>query len=79
MFRRTRGFVAVGLSRFHGREAGRKMTVFPWNRQFSVKFRGILQIFVYLYILSIFFQYLHIYELISMFNYFSSIIRNIRH
>jgi len=33
---------AQPISRFHGRDADREMDGFPWNQQFSVKFREIL-------------------------------------
>ena len=43
---------AQPISRFYGRDADREMDGFPWNGQFSVKFREILQFCPFAYTIS---------------------------
>jgi len=75
----TGGYIvpkAQPISRFHGRDADREMEGFPWNGQFSVKFREILQFCPFAYTFS---QYFPMHVLCSSFAItFTHIINNYR-
>jgi len=59
---------AQPISRFHGRDADREMDGFPWNGQFSEKFREFLQFCPFAYTFSQYFPNACALQLIC--NYF---------